>query len=303
MRQAVIDMGTNTVRLLVADKAGGALQVVDKRADIARLGECSHASGRLQENAMARAIGIVRSHAARARELGAEAVWCYATSAVRDADNGASFAARVREETGVEMEILSGEAEARIGLSGALCGETGRLGMIDIGGGSTEIAFGEKETLRWAHSFPLGAVRLLERFVQHDPPDRLEMDAMTRHIHEVLAPEAEAMRPPADSARLVVVGGTATTLAAMDMQMTHYDARRVHTYGLRREALQAWSDKLCAMTVAERAYVAGLQKGREDVIIAGAAILLGVLDTLAADTVAVRDCDGLEGYLWMKMNG
>jgi exopolyphosphatase/guanosine-5'-triphosphate,3'-diphosphate pyrophosphatase len=210
MPRAVLDIGSNTIRLLVANVRGNDLEPLLDDSDFVRLGRDVDRTDELQPDRMDAAIASIRRLTKEAEDRGATPVAAVATSAVRDAANGREFVRRVRDETGIEVEIISGEREAELTFRGATLGVSlaGGVLVTDLGGGSAELIFADEPGIRWRVSEKLGSGRLTERFIQHDPPPREEVEAVEAHVTEVLRglPEAQPWC-------LIFTGGTATHLA------------------------------------------------------------------------------------------
>lgn len=301
MRVSTIDVGTNTVRLLVADVEGpGAWRVVAQHQTVTRLGEGLAAAGALGEAPMARTLTVVAEYVARGSGLGAGDVRIVATSAVRDAANGRAFAEAVERATGCRVEVVSGEDEARLMLRGVRSGLgrlDGRVVVFDIGGGSTEYILAEDERLLAAVSLRLGVVPLAERFPF---PSGVDADGWTRLLGEVRGRLAGELPAPLRGARpehLVGTAGTVTTLAALDLGLAHYDPARVQGHALSRAAIERRLAHLGALSVAARAALPCLEPGRADLIVPGIAIVLATLDAVGADGVVVSDSGLREGIL------
>jgi len=301
VRLATIDLGSNTVRLLIADVAAGRWHVVEADPRVTRLGEGLAASGRLGEAPAARTSAVVTEYVARARRRGAERVAIVATSAVREAANGGEFAAALGRAAGETITVISGEREAALTLAGVLAGlanpAEGESIVFDIGGGSTEYILARGDAAAAAVSLRLGVVDLTER---HPFPERVEPARFRALLEEVARRLAagipEAIRT-ARVARLVGTAGTATTLAALDLGLAAYDPARVQGHILTRRAIQAQLDRLAALTVVERAALPCLEPGRADLIVPGTAIVLATLDLVGIDRMVVSDWGLREGIL------
>ncbi len=284
MKISVIDIGSNSVRLMLW--ADG--KTLYKKISTTRLGEGLAHSGRLGEAAMARTSEAVRAFLADAEKAGTERTFVFATAAVRTAENGAGFCARVKAECGAEVDVVSGEREALLGISGALGTRDG--GVIDIGGGSTEICFREEGELRFCMSLPVGAVRLYELCGEN----RI---ALTEQIDRLIAPLRGA---PKGEEFVCAVGGTATTLACVFLGLPVYDAEKVQACILKREEVGSLSERLLSMTVCERREIPGMDVRRADIIAGGALLLHKIMTALKLNEVHVSDRDNLEGYLAEK---
>jgi exopolyphosphatase / guanosine-5'-triphosphate,3'-diphosphate pyrophosphatase len=286
-RFATFDVGTNTVLLLVAEARGAAFVPVIERMEITRLGRGVDQTGRLAPEAIVDTVGAIARFAAEARALGAEAISCVATSAARDAANGAEFVARVEREAGVAVEIIPGELEAELAYASAEreLGAEAPLCVLDIGGGSTELVFGRGGAVQLKRSFDLGSVRLTERFARADPPAAGERRAMERLLDEAFA-ELPALAP---GSRLVGIAGTVTTVCAVSRAVDPYDASRVHLARLPAAEVRRECDRYFALDLAARRALPGMHPKRADVIPAGALILLRAMERLGASEVVVSD--------------
>ncbi|HUB07666.1 MAG TPA: Ppx/GppA phosphatase family protein [Myxococcales bacterium] len=286
MRVAAIDVGTNSVLLTVAERQADGLAPALERAEITRLGRGVDASGRLSDDGIARTLEVLRDYAADARRLGAERIACVATSAARDAANGASFLEQVRA-LGLEPQIIGGEREAQLSFLAARR-DFGRadepLAVLDVGGGSTEITYG-RGAPEFRTSLDVGSVRLFERLVRQDPPSHEERLAVRAAIDAALSSVPE----PPRGAELVGVAGTLTTLATLVLGLPAYDAARVHGARLSLHQVSAWANRLWALPLAERRALPGLQPLRADVIPVGVLLVEAVLYRLRFPEVTVSD--------------
>ena len=317
MRVAAIDAGTNTTRLLVAEVQESShsprLADVERRLIFSRLGEGVDATGRLSPRGIKATTAAIAEFVDRSRELGAVRIRVAGTSAVREAANGEELLASVKEATGLEIEVLTGEAEAALSFAGATEDlPAGRYLVCDIGGGSTELAAGRKDgtleepaALDGAISLQLGVVRLTERHLAHDPPTPEELDSLEADIDRTLPaasedlPEAPIKAPeksdPPSSAGLVGVAGTVTSLAAIHLGLKHYDPKLVHGSELTRDDIVGLYHRLARMSLPEREALPALPPGRADVIVAGCAILIRVMARWSFPAVRVSEKDILDG--------
>jgi len=291
MRVATIDIGTNSVLLLVAESEGGALRPVLERATVTRLGEGVDRNRRLLDAACERSLACLSEYAAALRELGVSRLAAVGTSAMRDAAGGQEFVARAREILGVAPRVIDGNEEARLTFAGALSGlpQTGKVTVFDIGGGSTEIIVGSvsasSRQIAAAVSLDIGSVRLFERHVQGDPPSREEMSRVERDIARALV---DAPKPEAN-ATLVGVAGTVTQLAALELELEPYDATRVHGHRLTRDAVDRLATRLTSLDLAQRRALPGMEPARADVLVVGGAIARAVLHWSGAAELVVSD--------------
>ncbi|MDI3522187.1 MAG: exopolyphosphatase / guanosine-5-triphosphate,3-diphosphate pyrophosphatase [Bacillota bacterium] len=301
MRLAAIDIGTNSTRLLLAETAGSGLKVIREELATTRLGEGIGSSNVLKRPAQARTAAAVARFLEAARAEGAVRVRLFATSATREAANRAEFLARVKALTGLCPEVLSGADEARLSYLGAAraLGLTGLVLVLDVGGGSTELIWGEGEKLHAVESLKVGAVRLTEAYLRSDPPTPAQLAALEQQVHAALAPLAARWRGRTGQA--VAVGGTATTLAAMTQALTVYDPRKVHGFYLTAAQVESLAVKLARLTVKERRKLPGLPPGRADIIVAGAAILALTVQDLTLPGLTVSAADLLLGSLYDEL--
>jgi exopolyphosphatase/guanosine-5'-triphosphate,3'-diphosphate pyrophosphatase len=301
-RVAAVDLGTNTVRLLVAKFSPGHDEPQELARDmvITRVGKGVGRTGRFDPEALERTVEVVRRYSRRARALGAERIHVAATSAVRDASNREQLAAAVERIAGEPMEILSGEDEARTTFLGATRGLDADepVLVLDIGGGSTEVALGRPgQDPDAVLSAQVGSVRLTERFVRSDPPSYEELGAVDRAVGEALA-ALEDRIPVHDARTLVAVAGTATTVQAIALGLPEYDPERIHRTVLARARAEQVFRLLADMTIAERRALPVMAPGREDVIPSGAAILVGAMQRWGFPEVVVSESDILDGLAY-----
>jgi len=301
MRVCAIDVGSNTVRVLVADVLGaGAWRIADQDQTITRLGENLARTGALGEAPMARTLDAVRGYVERGARLGAGDIRIVATSAVREAANGRAFAAAVERVTGRRVEVVSGEVEARLTLRGVRHGLgplPGFMLTFDIGGGSTEYVLSQGDVVRSMVSLKLGVVPLAERFALPG----IVLPARYRELHDQVRRRLDGELPAAvRTARvdhLIGTAGTVTALAALDLGLVRYDPDRVQGHVLRRATVERLLERLCALTVEERAALPCLEPGRADLIIPGTAIVLATLDLTGVDELRVSEYGLREGVI------
>jgi exopolyphosphatase/guanosine-5'-triphosphate,3'-diphosphate pyrophosphatase len=286
MRCACVDIGTNTTRLLVAEREDGEVVELERRTTITSLGQGVDATGRLADEAMDRVAEAIAVYREVIDRLCAEQVVAVATSAMRDAENGPAFRDYLKEKYGVDARTISGDEEARLTFLGATAGRNDdrETVVIDIGGGSTELIEGGERV-----STELGSVRLTERFLESDPPTAGEVEELARAVRSVL--EEHDLSPK----RGIGVAGTVTSLAALDLELVEYDPDRVHRHRLGQDAVRAQLERLAALPLAERREVPGLEPERAPVIVAGAAILLEVMRHLGLPEIEVSERDLLDG--------
>ncbi|MGZ4154874.1 MAG: DUF501 domain-containing protein [Actinomycetota bacterium] len=295
-RVAVVDLGTNSIRLLVASAAAdGSLEEFARDMVITRIGAGVDATGTIAPVALERTVAVLERYARRARALHAERVAVSATSAVRDASNRGDLEAAVERLTGEPLRVIDGQHEAALSFSGATRGldAPSPFLVIDVGGGSTELALGT-EAATAATSLRIGSVRLTERFVRSDPPTPAELDAIRAEVRSSLA-EAVLVVPARDAATLVAVAGTATTMQGIALGLRRWDPEATHRTWMTLDAARGVLDRLASMTTAERATIPVMPPGRADVITAGAVVLVEAMAALGFDRALVSETDILDG--------
>ncbi len=305
-RIGVIDLGTNSIRLLVARWARADRVLTDLARDLTltRLGQGVDRTGRIAPEALERTVDVLRQFSRRARALRAERVRLSATSAVRDAANRDELAAAVQKWTGEPMEVLSGDEEARTTYVGAMRGLSAAVPdaeapylVLDIGGGSTEFVLGSADEPDAAISMDIGSVRLTERFVASDPPTYEELAVVDEEITNVLH-QVEDRIAVHDARTLVAVAGTSTTVQAIALNLADYDPDRIHRTWLSRDDAEHVLRLLADMSIAERRAIPSMTPGREDVIAAGTAILVQVMHRWGFERALVSETDVLDGLAY-----
>lgn len=293
MRVATIDIGTNSVLLLVAERRGDTLAPLIERAEITRLGRGVDRTRALDPEAVVATLECLADYATVAREAGATRVTAVATSAMRDARGGEAFRARAQALLGVEPRVISGEEEAALTFAGALSGLglQGSVLVFDLGGGSTEVIRGEVGPAgavpARARSLDVGCVRLTERYLRGDPPGEAEIEAVCADARTALGTlEAGFL---GGSPRVVGVAGTVTTLAACALGVTPYDAGRVHGARLSAAEIDRLTAEFARLPLAVRRSLPALDPRRADVIIAGSAVVGEILAWAGADALLVSD--------------
>ncbi len=303
MRAAVADIGTNSTRLLIADvMADREVVEIVRRSVVTRLGAGVDAEGSLSEEGRERVLATLSEFRKQIDAYRPPAGESYPnlavmTSAVRDASNGREFAARVREECGLDARILTGEEEARMTFLGAMSGRPSAVEptvVVDIGGGSTEFIVGVGKTAGFHVSLPAGVVRMSERHIHGDPPRSDDLQALAADVRTVYlaglpAPERAPVR------RGIAVAGTATSAAAIDQELDPYDPERVHGYSLLLATVEMLLARLADMDEAQRRAVVGLDPSRAPTIVAGMILLSEAMRAFDLEEVEVSEHDILQG--------
>jgi len=296
VRVGVVDIGTNSTRLLVAAVQDGALAEIDRRSLVTRLGAGVDAAGRLDDDAQRRVLDAIDSFAPALE--GCERRIAVMTSAVRDAENGDAFASTVRDRYGLHARTLSGDEEARLTYLGATVARDGgyaaELLVVDIGGGSTELVSGSHGRVGFHVSTQAGVVRHSERYLHHDPPRPDEMRALAEDVRAVFADAVpREVRDRVDAC--VAVAGTATSCGAIDLGLDPYDPARTEGHVVTAARLAAISATLAALPLEERRQVAGLHPDRAPTIVAGTILLGEALEAFGLGAFEVSERDILWG--------
>jgi exopolyphosphatase/guanosine-5'-triphosphate,3'-diphosphate pyrophosphatase len=297
-RVGVVDLGTNSIRLLVASARPAEDQGVEEFARdmvITRIGERVDRTGRIDPEALARTVDVLERYCRRARALHAEGIRVSATAAVREASNRDELEASVRTHAGSELEIITGEREAALSFLGATHGldAPAPFLVLDIGGGSTEFAVGTEQP-EGSLSTPMGSVRLTERLIHTDPPSQEELATLRKAVHGILD-DVERSVPVGTARTLVAVAGTPTTIQAISLGLPFYDPEAIHRSWLSVGEAERVFAELARMTTNERSAISVMAPGRADVIVAGAVILVEVMRRFGFERALVSETDILDG--------
>lgn len=300
MRVAGIDIGTLTCRLLIGEvEEGEPVKILHSDRKILRLGEGVDHSKCLKPEAMTRVIAALREWKKALETHNVSVSAAVATSAVREAHNRDEFLSRVKNEAGMEVEVIDGVEEARrtlLGIRSGLTGEIHDFLGLDIGGGSTEFIVSKQEKTPNVISIDIGVVRLTERMLKNDPPTVHELKAAEQLTLE-LTQQALHELGGAKGLPLVGTAGTITSLAAIAQQLTTYDPHRIHNFSLGLATVKEIEHSVVTRTRQERAGLAGLEAGREEVIVAGTLILRCIMEELGAERCLVSEYGLREGVL------
>lgn len=288
-RVAAVDLGTNSTRLLVADVEDGRISEVVRRLRITRLGEGVDEHRRLQDAPMARVRSVLGEYRRELEALGATRTLLVATSAVRDAGNGADFLGELERDYGVVARLLGGDDEALLTFRGVTSGRelAGETLIVDVGGGSTELLLGGPDGVSFHTSLDVGCVRMTERFLASDPPTPAELAACAAHVRSLL--------PELNVRAAIGVAGTVTTLAALDLGLAAYDPERIHGHVLTPRAVERELTLLASLPLERRRELPGLEPSRAPVIVAGVAIVREMLARYGLEELEASERDILHG--------
>jgi len=296
---AGIDLGSNTIRLLVGRLENSKLHTIYKDLSITRLGSDFYSTSAISKKSWEKSLKVLNEYSDIIREHNVSALSVCATGVLRLAKNAADFVAAVKSETGLDITIISGEQEARLAALGVTSVVSAKKSVIfDVGGGSTEFIITKGDDIKFADSVDIGAVTLYESCVESDPPTHADLEKMSRHIKQALSDCKDSLISALpDDYDLIFTAGTATTLAAIKLGMGVYDSDRVNNTLMTSTEARAIYDELISKNKSDRAAIVGLEKGREDIIISGSAIALNVMEMFSKDQMTISDAGLLEGIV------
>jgi len=293
-RVAVVDIGSNSTRLLIAEVESGRVSEVERQSRVTRLGRGVDLSGQLSAEAIEAACDAIADYVEICRETGVEKVEAIATSAVRDASNGSAFVAELRERFALAARVLDGEEEARLTYLGATCEHSPSEPtlVVDIGGGSTELIVGTGEEVAFHTSLQAGVVRHSERHISSDPPTALELEALAADFRSLI--ESATVAAPAATAG-IAVAGTPTSLASVEIGFEPYDPKQVHGHTLTLPTIQRLLSQLASAPLSKRVEIRGLHPDRAPNIVAGVVILVETMRAFGLEQIEVSEHDILYG--------
>ncbi|MGI6113253.1 MAG: hypothetical protein ACOYEJ_03930 [Mahellales bacterium] len=296
MRIAVIDIGNNSVRILVAETFKDHFKRLYKQASVTRIGQGVRDNGFITESAMDRTIKVIDGMVRIASVYRVDEISCIATSPLRDAQNAQDFIHICKNHFGINVNTISGQQEAALSYLGAvgLTSDDKKYTIIDIGGGSTEIVFGKGNGIISASSYNIGAVKLKETFNPKYPVDQCRVMEMNGYLDEVFA-GIKGYGIMGDAC--IGVGGTVTSLAALDQGLTVYDSRLINDYRISFDRVVQIGDYLLNTTLEQKKAIKSMQRGRADIIAPGTLILRYLMKKMDISDLIIRDYDSLEGYI------
>jgi exopolyphosphatase/guanosine-5'-triphosphate,3'-diphosphate pyrophosphatase len=294
-RVAVIDVGSNSTRLLIAD-VDGAVSVLERQSRVTRLGRGVDLSGQLADEAIEAACAAIADYVEICRESDVQRVAAIATSAVRDASNGDAFVAELRERFALSARVLDGEEEAHLTYRGATAERSPSVPtlVIDIGGGSTEMIVGTDIEISFHTSLQAGVVRHTERHIAGDPPTAVELEELAGDVRGLIS-EALDVKDDVQVAAGIAVAGTPTSLSAVELGLEPYDPARVHGHVLSLPTIQRLLSQFASAPLTERAAIPGLHPDRAPTIIAGCVILVEAMRAFNLDRIQASEHDILYG--------
>ena len=302
MKIGAIDIGTNSMRLLITDYIDGNFKNRKKFVNTTRIGQGVDKEGFISKEAIERNIDALKEFKDVCTENGCEYIYCMGTSALRDSKNGDEFVYLAKESTGIDVEIISGEEESNLGFQGVLQGveKKGNILVLDIGGGSTEFILGNNKGIKFAKSENVGALRMTEKFLKTEIIDDEEFLKMSSYIKKEVNSTLEYIKEKTID-NLVGIGGTITSLSAINQELEVYSIEKVHNSKMEKKQIEKILQNLKKMTLSDKKTLKGLQPKRADIITAGVEILNIIMKNLELQDIVVSEYDNLEGLICQKL--
>ena len=303
MKIGTIDIGTNSMRLLIGNYINNKIENRKKYVNTTRIGQGVDKEGYITEEAIERNLKALKEFLDICKNEKCDEVYCMGTSALRDSKNGQEFVRRAKELTGIDVDIICGDEESNLGFMGVLEGTDGNKSedilVIDIGGGSTEFIVGNEEGIKFCKSENVGALRMTEKFITTDPISDEEYNSMASFIEETLYDTLNVLKEKKIS-KLVGIGGAITSLSAMNQQLEVYSMEKVHNSIVCKKDLERILQNLKKMTLNDKKTMKGLQPKRADIITAGVKILHIIMEKLEFEEIMISEYDNLEGLMCQK---
>ena len=300
MKLGTIDIGTNSMRLLIADYKDNKIENRKKYINTTRIGQGVDQQGYITKDALERNLKALKEFSDKCKEEKCEKVYCMGTSALRDSKNGQDFVNKAKKLTDIDVKIICGEEESNLGFMGVLQGTEGdkkeAILVIDIGGGSTEFIVGNEEGIKFCKSENVGALRVTEKFITTDPISDEEFNDMATFIEDTILSTIEKLKTM-NISKLVGIGGAITSLSAMNQQLEVYSMEKVHNSVVTKKDLEKILQNLKIMTLNDKKTLKGLQPKRADIITSGVKILHIVMEKLEFEKIMISEYDNLEGLM------
>ena len=302
MKVGCIDIGTNSMRLLLANYKDDNITDRKKYVNSTRIGQGVDDKGFIKDSAIKIKIDALKEYKKICDENNCDKVFCIGTSALRDAKNSDEFIYLAKKEANIDVEIITGEDEAYLGFNGVLQGikEKENILVIDIGGGSTEFIFGDECNIKFSKSEDIGAVRMTERFLNASLSKDLEIIEMDKYINEKIDETVKTIKKY-NINKVIGIGGTATSISAINQELEVYSMEKIHNSIITLDEVKKILHKIKNMTLNDKKRVKGLQEKRADIIVAGVEILYIIMKNLEIDSITVSEYDNLEGLVHKKM--
>lgn len=311
MKYGAIDIGTNSMRLLLAEEEGGVLLNREKFINTTRLGHGIDENGFISREYLDLNIEALKLFSQKCKEFGCEKIFCIGTAALRNSKNGVEFVKRAKEEIGIKVEIISGEREAYLGYKGVTGGISiadDYVLILDIGGGSTEFVFGNSKEILYRRSINLGALSTTDRFISSMPESNEELVKLNKFINGEVSSVIKDLKEVCDSYkvkdgfRFLGIGGTITSVSAINQKLESYSMEKIHASFVSFDELNTQIEKISRMNLDERRHIKGLQAKRAEIILSGELILKSVMDNLSLDRIQISEFDNLEGIILEDMS-
>lgn len=300
MKIGTIDIGTNSMRLLIADYNDNKIENRKKYINTTRIGQGVDQDGYITNEALERNLKALKEFSDKCNEEKCEKVYCMGTSALRDSKNGQDFINEAKKLTNIDVKIICGKEESNLGFIGVLEGTEGDkkedILVIDIGGGSTEFVVGNEDGIKFCKSENVGALRMTEKFITTDPISDEEFNSMTSFIEDTISSTINKLETM-NISKLVGIGGAITSLSAINQQLEVYSMEKVHNSVVTKKDLEKILQNLKIMTLNDKKTLKGLQPKRADIITAGVKILHIVMEKLEIEKIMISEYDNLEGLM------
>lgn len=304
MKIGTIDIGTNSMRLLIADYKENKIENRKKYVNTTRIGQGVDKEGYITKESMDRNLEALKKFADKCKEEKCKYIYCMGTSALRDSKNGQEFVDKAKELTNIDVKIICGEEESNLGFMGVLEDTDGDkkedILVIDIGGGSTEFIVGNEDGINFCKSENIGALRMTEKFVTTDPISNEDFNSMEKFIEETISSTIDKLNTM-NISKLVGIGGTITSLSAINQQLEVYSMEKIHNSVVTKKDLEKILQNLKVMTLNDKKTLKGLQPKRADIITAGVKILDIIMEKLEFDKIIVSEYDNLEGLMCQNL--
>jgi len=295
LNKGIIDIGTNSTRLLILDLSeGNPFKRVYKALRVTRIGRGLAESGKISEAAIVRTTEALKTYLDICIGYGCDEVYCFGTAALREAQNRGDIVNNIHQKTGLKIDVISGEKEAQYGFLGASAGFSQPIRILDVGGGSTELINGRGTQMGAMVSMKMGCVRFTEAYLPTDPPTAMQLHQLKEAVAQTLKENGGAVTDDSDR-QLVSIGGTATTIATMLMELEDYDGDAIHLKVVKKEDIDTLIDEMKGLSLEQRKERIGLDPTRADIILAGLVITSEVMSGLKAKEMVICDWDNLEG--------
>lgn len=300
MKIGTIDIGTNSMRLLIAEYVNNKIENRNKYINTTRIGQGVDKDGYITKEVMDRNLKALKEFSDICKEQNCEAVYCMGTSALRDSKNGQEFVKKAKEMANIDVKIICGDEESNLGFLGVLEGTEGdkkdNILVIDIGGGSTEFVLGNEEGINFCKSENVGALRMTEKFITTDPISEEDFNQMNYFIENTISSTLEILKNKKIS-KLVGIGGAITSVSAMNQQLEVYSMEKVHNSEVTKKDIEKILQNLKKMTLNDKKTIKGLQPKRADIITAGVTILNIIMEKLEFEKIMISEYDNLEGLI------